>query len=415
MVERTRNGPQSQETDTAAQFDPSLEDFPRHRYAYYRRFREHDPVHRSKEGDGSKWYVFRHEDVVACLKDRRFTRRPPENAAARLPTVPRGAQPILDVMSKWMLFQDPPDHTRSRALLGRTFTSTFIARLKPRIETIAASLLENVDRAAEFDLVSSYAFPLPIVVITEMLGIPPEDRQYFRGWSLDIVSAADKPATAELLTRASSAIVRMESYFGDIIAHRRRHPSQDLIGELVRHEGEKVLQASEVVAMCTMLLSTGFETTGDLIGNAVLALLRHPQQQQRIRNDPTLLASGIEELTRYDGPVQSTARYASDDIVVGGRQLRRGDCAVLVIGSANRDERRFEDPDTLELTRSVAHNVAFGMGIHFCLGYALAKLEAQIALCELFNRYPDLQLREASPEWKPGVSFAGLKRLMVGC
>jgi cytochrome P450 len=398
-------------------FDPSQPGFQACKYACYRFFRDHDPVHRQpvQHASGSSmWYVFRHEDVISCLKDRRFARRPVVGGTREAVPVPRAARPILDTMSKWMLFQDPPHHTRLRALLSRSFTSRFVAELRPRIEWIAQELLEKIDHDSSFDVISAYAFPLPIIVIAEMMGIPPADREYFRDWSIDIVTVADKPGTIETLTRASQAALRMQLYLGDIIAHRRRHPARDLISDLVRVEGEEgKLSPTEVVATCMMLLSAGFETTGDLIGNGLAALLNHPAEIARVRRNPAVLATGIEELIRYDSPVQATMRHVVEDALIGGWPVRRGDTVALIIGSANRDERRFESPDELQMTRNVSQHASFGMGIHFCLGSALAKMEGEIAIGKLLSRYGRLSLRDATPDWKPGFSFAGFRSLNV--
>jgi pimeloyl-[acyl-carrier protein] synthase len=314
--------------------------------------------------------------------------------------------------SKWILFRDPPDHTRLRALVSAAFTPRIVQALAPRIADIAEGLLDEVEPTGSFDLIRDYAFPLPVIVIAELLGIPPQDRMRFRDWSIALGAAIDLRTSPDVYVAASEATGEVTAYLREIVAERRAEPREDLVSALIAAESEGgPLDEEELIAMCVLLLVAGHETTVNLIGNGVLALLRHPEQLELLRSRPDLYDGAVEELLRFDSSVQFTFRYAREDIELRGRSISRGEQVGLVLGSANRDPERFSDPDRLDVTRASLHHLAFGMGIHFCLGAPLARLEARLALETLFRRLPGLRLVEEPLRWRPGIGFRGLEAL----
>jgi len=344
------------------------------------------------------WTVARYADVVLTLTDPRFS-------ADRV-----GLQPDAYV-AKSMLVSDPPDHTRLRTLVQQAFTPRMIDQLRPRIAAIVDDLLAQTDET--FDVVEDLAYPLPVIVIAELLGIPPEDRQTFKDWSATLAASLDPLVTPELMDQATAARQALHAYLRGIIAERRRAPKSDLISALVAAEERgDVLTEPELVVMCSLLLVAGHETTVNLIGNGTLALLHHPTEMQRLQATPALLGSAIEELLRFDAPVQMTGRIVTEDLRIGGQPIRRGDFVLPLLGAANRDPAQFSEPDTLNLARNPNPHVGFGRGIHFCLGAPLARVEAQIAIGALLERFPNLRLNGA-PLRRDQITLRGLASLPV--
>ncbi len=365
-------------------------------------------------GGRSVWLITRYEDAAAALKDPRLVKNP-DNALmpgerSKQPWVPKFFRPL----TRNMLDLDPPDHTRLRALVQKTFTPRMVEALRPRIEALTSQLLSDAGRRGRFDLIRDYAFPIPATVIAEMLGVPAEDRRRFRRWSSAIV--ASEPSGLRML-RAIPHAAAFVRYIRRLVKLRRRLPREDLISELVAVEeaGER-LSEDELVAMIFLLLVAGHETTVNLIGNGTLALLSRPGALDEIRRRPELAVPAVEELLRYDGPLEmATERYAREDVAIGGVTIPRGSLTHVVLASANRDERQFRDPDDLVLSRQPNRHLAFGSGIHFCLGAPLARLEGQIAIRALADRVPSLRLAVDSSKlrWKRGLVLRGLEALPV--
>lgn len=393
-------------------FDPRYVADP---HAYYARLRETAPVQRSALPDGQTvWVLTRYADVEAAFADPRLVKDPrnaltPEQLA-RMPVRPEATR----YSRTNMLSRDPPDHTRLRRLVLKAFTPRMVEQLRPRIQAIADALLDAVAGRGEMDLIDEYAFPLPITVIAEMLGIPAADRDRFRAWS-DAILAAIPPMPAT--PAAVAALEGLAQYLEVRFEERRRVPADDLITGLVQAEeaGDK-LSKEELQGMAYALLVAGYETTANLIGNGTHALLTHPDQLARLRAAPGLLPSAVEELLRFAPPgLTSTLRYAAEDVAVGGEVIPKGEMVIVVIAAANRDPARFPSPDVLDITRPDNKHLAFGHGIHYCLGAALARLEAEIALGTLLRRLPDLRLG-VPPEaltWRPHFMFRGLLKLPV--
>ncbi len=389
-------------------FNPMAPEFVADPYPTYHRLRAEDPVHQSPLGF---WVLTRYEDVVAALRDPRFAKE----AIAALVAARYGGLPPGVGLS--MLERDPPDHTRLRSLVNKAFTSRVVEVLRPRVQHIVDGLLDGVEGRGSMDLIEDFAYPLPVIVICEMLGVPVKDREHFKEWGMDIARGLDAimlPPDSEVARRSAAARNALTGYFQGLIAERRAAPRPDLLSGLIAAEeaGDK-LSENELLATCILLLVAGHETTVNLIGNGSLALLRHPDQLRRLREDPGLIASAVEELLRYDGPVQRTARIPSEDVTVGGRIIPKGELVMPFIGAADRDPAQFPDPDRLDITRTDSRHIAFGWGIHFCLGAPLARVEGQIAINTLVRRLPKLALATDKPEFRQSLTLRGLTTLPV--
>jgi cytochrome P450 len=327
---------------------------------------------------------------------------------AKTPWIPGFVKPL----ERNMLDLDDPDHARLRALVSKAFTPRLIERLRGRIEALCEELLDAMERESGTDLIAGYALPLPATVIAELLGVPAEDHAKFHRWSNRLVSVS----SGRDMLRALLAALSFMRYLRNLVERRRADPEDDLITALIRAEeaGDK-LSEDELLAMAFLLLVAGHETTVNLIASGTLALLEHPEQSERLRRDPSLTKTALEELLRYTSPVEmATERYAREDAEIGGTTIPRGELVLAVLGSANRDERHFEDPDALDLARDPNRHLAFGRGgLHHCLGAPLARMEGQIALDAFLRRFPGARLATA-PEallWRRGLFLRGLERL----
>jgi cytochrome P450 len=400
--------------ETGLLYNPTTAENLRDPYPMYRRFRESDPFHRSRLAGG--WVLFRYADVLEVLKDPRFSadeRNSPRFESQRKWLIAAGALDAEDPLDVSMLRMDPPDHTRLRGLVNRAFTPRSIEKLRPRIEHIVDVLLREVRGRSGMDLVDALAYPLPVIVISEMLGIPTGDRARFKHWSDEVVRTMGM-ASLEDVRASRTAAKELRAYFEGIVVERRREPQDDLISALLAAEeqGDK-LSLPEVFSTLTLLLIAGNETTTNLIANGTLALLRQREQWELLCDDPDLVPGAVEELLRYDSPVQATSRICVDDVPMSGGTIRRGHEVILPLASANRDPEVFEDPDRLDVTRKDVRHLSFSQGIHYCLGAPLARLEAQIAFRALAERFPKLELAVDEPEWRRNFILRGPKALPV--
>jgi len=318
------------------------------------------------------------------------------------------------VINRHMLTVDPPDHTRLRAIVHKAFTPRIIDSLGPRIQQIADDLLTKMAETDEADLIMSYAFPLPVTVIAELLGIPAEDRDRFRNWSQTIIFNSLR---GEDLDAVGVAVLEFIMYFHTMFEERRAHPGDDLItGLLAAEEAGDKLDQQELISMIFLLLVAGHETTVNLIGNGTLALLQNPDQMSKLREDPSLIRTAVEEMLRYGSPVgQTSMRWAAHDFELHGAQIKQGDMVLAALIAANRDPAEFPDPDRFDITRTPNRHMAFGNGIHYCLGAPLARLEGAIATNSLLKRFPNLELAvpAESLEWTPSLLLHGLRALPV--
>jgi cytochrome P450 len=316
----------------------------------------------------------------------------------------------MEAITHSLLMVDPPDHTRLRNLVTRAFTPRRIERLRGRIQTMTDDLLDAAEARGDFDFIRDLAYPLPVMVIAELLGAPTGDRERFKRWSDDIAVILDPITTDVPMTQVDASYGEAAAYLRRLFAARREEPRDDLISALVAAEADgDRLSEIELVAICMLLLGAGHETTTNLLGNGVLALLRHPEQRERLQAEPGLVEDAVEELLRYDSPVQITDRVATEDLELHGHRIRSGQVVGLILGAANRDPDQFSDPDCLDLGRTDNRHLAFGHGIHFCLGAALARLEAQIVLRTFLDRFPRFTGDPNQTDYKRSMVLRGLQ------
>jgi hypothetical protein len=370
--------------------------------------RERDPVHHDEVLQ--RWLLTRHDDVDALLRDRSLSADPRKGTPGTFMTAfvsPNGREPSI-------LFLDPPEHTRLRGLVSKAFTARAIEQAAPRIREIVDELLDAVADGEGFDLIEAFAGPLPTIVIAEMLGVDPADRLDFKRWSDDGVMSFDPLLSAELRERVAASSAEQEAYFRRAIAERRASPRADLISSLIAVEDEGGrLSDDELVTMCGLLLAAGNVTTTDLIGNGTLALLRHPDELRKLRDDPSLIKNAVEEMLRYDPPVTETGRIPLAGTEFRGCPIGGGESLVPVMAAANHDPEVYPEPHRFDITRADTHHHSFGGGVHFCLGAPLARLEAQIAIGALVARVPRLRLADETLEYRRIPGFRGLLRLGV--
>jgi cytochrome P450 len=371
--------------------------------------RESGPVHRLDGSTGVPvWMVTRYDDVLAALSDPRLSNDP--HHASALTEVLRG-----DFLSRSMIGADPPEHTRLRRLVSKAFTARRVEGLRPRVQEITDALLDRITPRGSADLVAEFGLPLPITVIGELLGVPETDRDRFREWTDEMLDRPFDPGSD--LALVTAARERMHGYLADLVAAKRARPADDLLTDLVEatDEGER-LDTQELLAMTFLLLIAGYVTTVSLIGNGTLALLRHPEQLDRLRADLSLVPQAVEELLRFDGPVNpGLTRFALEDLEIGGVRIPRGEMVLLAIAAADRDPRRYPDPDRLDVGAVDPGHLAFGHGMHYCLGAPLARLEGQIAFTAMLTRLPGLALaaREDELRWTGGGVLRSLRELPV--
>lgn len=381
-------------------------------YPLYRRYREQEPMHFSDIG---VWTLTRYEDILAVLRDERFS-VDPRNATAleQVRAAREEPSPFEQMAGLLLLFTDPPDHTRMRNLVNKAFTRRVVEGLRPHVQEIVDDLLDQVAGRGEMDVISDFAFQLPALVICELMGVPVEDREKFHGMSADIAPILDPVRPPDVQQKAMYTAGLFIMYFVQLLEERRKHPRDDLLSALLAaEEHDQKLTQEEVIALCVLIFIAGHETTQNLIGNGLLALLRNPDQLELLRSNPDLTRNAIEELLRYDSPVQLTARSALTDVEIGGHTIRQGQEAVVLLGAGNRDPAVFDDPDRLDLRRDKVSVLSFGGGVHFCLGAPLARLEGQIAFRALIDRFPSLELATDAPEFRDTLTLRGLRSLPV--
>ncbi len=395
------------------EFNPLQQNFRQNPYPTYRQFREADPVHWSAMF--GFWVCTRYDDIVAILRHSKASANPRDwERFDDYVEVLGGTGPAYDMQSRWMLLKNPPDHTRLRKLVAKAFTPRVVEDMRPHIQAIVHDLLNAVHVKRRFDIIQDVAFPLPVIVIAELIGVPAQDREYFKGWTAALARSLDPIITPEITQAADKATEELLAYFTALVAERRDSPQDDLLSGLIaaEEEGDK-LDEDELLATAILLFAAGHETTMNLIGNGMLALFRNPGQMAKLRADPSLIKTAVEEFLRYDGSVQITARVALEDIEVGGKTIGKHQQALLLLGAANRDPARFSDPDRLDITRRENPHLTFGHGIHHCLGAPLARVEAQIAINSILCRMPDIQLATDQLEWRDMLTLRGLKALPV--
>jgi cytochrome P450 len=381
-------------------------------FPLYRWLRDHDPVHWSPRL--KMWVVTRYDDVSRILQDPiRFSsdrfRRIRAEFADRRPDI----EDVARILRDWAVYRDPPDHTRLRGLLNKAFTPRTVENMRARIQQVVDELLDQVARQRRMDFIADFAFPLPATVIGAMLGVPGADLPQLKTWSDQIASyIGGAQQGRDNIQSAGRGLSSVVEYFRALIRTRDASPTGDLVSLMLEAEDRgDMLSHEEVVSNCVLLLFAGHETTTDLLGNGLFHLVRS-RTHLLLQEDPGKIPGAIEEILRYDPPVAGKIKVASEDIELHGRRIRQGDLVAIMISAANRDPRQFDDPDALIITREARH-LAFGQGIHFCLGAALARLEAQVALTALLRRFGEFELADETPRWKRQIFFRGLHTLPI--
>lgn len=378
-------------------------EFTKNPYPVYAQLREMDPIYKCVFPQGTEgWMITRYEDAVEAFKDPRLSKDVVKHGGQN------GEQSIF---SRSMLFSDPPDHKRLRGLVQQSFTPVMIEGMRGRIQEITDELLDGFSGRDEIHLIDEFAFPLPIIVICEMLGIPAEDRDKFRLWSNTLIGGYSEENAGKLKQHMDEFI----QYLGQLFDRLRAEPGQDMISQLIaaEEEGDRLTE-QELYGVVALLIIAGHETTVNLIGNSILSLLQHPDQLELLVRQPELIHTAIEESLRFNGPVEfSTGRWAREDFNFKGKEFKKGDLVILALNSANHDPSQFESPDAFDITREKSPHLAFGKGIHLCLGAPLARLEGEIAINSLLQRYPNMKLN-AQPgelEWRPGMIVRGVQEI----
>lgn len=384
-------------------------------YPWYAQVREAGIAYFSppNQPDARVPVLARYHDVQAVLRDPRFGRAGFSKGAANA----LGDGPLSRSFAQWMLFRDPPDHTRLRGLVNKAFTPRAVESLRQHIDAIVHALLARQRGRPSFDLVNEFAHPLPVLVICELLGVPPEDRDRFGAWSAAVGQGLDNLGMSdpEVVARGNEAASGLTDYFRDLIRRRRGAVHDDILNGLIAAEerGDR-LSEDELLATCLLIFFAGHETTVNLIGNGTLALLRNRAELERLQRNPALIPGAVEELLRYDSPVQRSGRTVLDDVEVNGHFFHQGERVNVLIGAANHDPAQFPDPDRLDVTRAnAAQHLSFAAGIHYCVGAPLARLEAQLALRALLQFAPDLRLATEQPAWRATFVLRGLASLPV--
>ncbi len=405
----------NQSTVLGDPLNPLTEEFLNNPYPQFARLRTEEPIYWSDKN--KYWIISKYADVQAILRDLHYEKG--LQNANRINPLVKMLPPVQELMASrkgWMLNQNPPDHTRLRSLVNKAFTPSMVNSMREHIQKIANELLDAMECKDEMDLVEDYAFPLPVTVISEMLGVPAKDREQIKLWSRPLIDALEPSMDLGRLSRANEAEREMKEYLRPIVEERRKQGQNDLISALVaaEEEGSK-LSMDELLGNCVLLLIAGHETTVNLIGNSAHNLLLYPDQLELLKSKPELIVNAVFESLRYESPVQTVRRLAAQELELRGKKLKVHDTLILLLGSANRDEEQFENADQFDIIRSNANkHLAFGGGIHHCLGSSLAEVEGQIAISTLLQRMPNLKLKREIIEFKRPFALRGPKELLVG-
>jgi cytochrome P450 len=385
------------------EFNPLAPEVKQNPYPHFAHLRDHEPVYWIESLQS--WAISRYEDVSAIAKNTQLF-----SSAPIIPAILGDQNPVPEV--NWLISADPPEHTNLRRLVNKAFTPRMVAALEGRIKEIVAQLLDDIEQRGDFDFVRDFSTPLPLMVIAQMLGIEPERYREFKQWSDDMLRATGGEVSPEERVRLRGSMNDLQHYFENAIEERRRNPREDLISALVRAEEESLaLSAREVLAMCMLLLLGGNETTTNLLGSTVITLLTNPAVLAKVRADLSLVPQMIEEMLRYESPVQAIFRSATRDAEIAGSTIPAGGTMLILYGSANRDERQFPNPDTFDLARNPQDHLGFGFGIHYCIGAPLARLEVKLAMDAFIRRFPQIVMREQRREWVDSFVVRGPKTL----
>lgn len=382
-------------------------------YPVYSELRSRGPIHWVNAGEGS-WLLVNYADVASALGDSRLSACRHHLMVSRLPIETQGEFAEFNhLLAMWMQFLDPPQHTHLRKLMEKCLTLQFLQTMRPQIQEIADFLLRQVQNAGQMEFIADFAYPLPALVMAEMLDLPSVDRADFLAWSDDIATFQGPNPTIEVARRAQNSLIAITEYFRTLLGKRRRNLGNDLMSLLISSSEEDLLGTEHILAQLASLLIAGHETTRNLLGNGLLALLQHPKQWEMLKHYPALIPNALRELLRYESPIQFVARTAIEDFVCQGQHVKSGQFVISIIGAANRDPAKFNDPDILDITRKECSHLAFGYGAHSCIGAALTYLEAEIAFKTLIEQVPNLRLVNDTPDWNSKVALRALKTLLL--
>ncbi|MFB4163821.1 cytochrome P450 [Alteribacillus sp. JSM 102045] len=374
-------------------------------YPFYDRLRSINPLYKGNLLKNSGWYVTGYEEAAAILKDTRFQNRIP------LPDTSKKYKLLKNIQKDMMVFKNPPDHKRLRFLVSKAFTPKVIESYRTYIEEAALDLLYGVQNRKRIDVVSDFAFPLASLVIAKILGVPAKDRYLFREWSIILLQTIDFTRSERLLQKGNDTVTILIDYFQSLIKKRKLNPQSDLISLLIKEEDK--LSDEELLSTSILLLIAGHETTVNLISNSIFALLNHPNQLKKLKEYPSLAGRAVEEVLRYESPTQMIARYASETTEINEKTIEKGDQVYILLGAANRDSKKFLAPNKLDITRKPNPHLAFGNGVHFCLGAPLARMETQIAIRILVQRLPGHQTNTPTLQWRKLIGFRSLEELTI--
>jgi cytochrome P450 len=406
-IQTIATGPEARHDLTSPRFfaDP---------HAVFRRMRAHDPVYWHPAL--KMWFLVRYDDVQRILRDPRFSTTRPELYMRAIPPDMEAKWKFVNrFLSDMLVFKDGPIHTRSRSLIGKAFTSKAVEALRPFIQQTVDDRIDAIRSHGRMEVIEQLALPLPVSVISKMLGIPEADFPRFKGWTDDFFSLLSSTISgAEIVERAHRGVVGLNEYLRDVLEDRTKHPGDDLLSRLVHaREHGKVLSSDEIVATSAVLLLAGYETTTHLIGNGLLALFEHPDQLHKLRADPELATGAVEEFLRYNSAVFQLVRRAREQVEIDGHVIHEGDLVIGLLHAANRDPARFADADRLDITREDHYHVGFGYGPHICVGAPIARMETRIAINTMLQRLPELALASTSLEWSTNFAIRGVRALPV--
>ena len=402
------------------QYDLDSPEFLANPYPIFDQMRNNDPIYWSAEN--SYWILTRYSDIASLIQNENLSSNRIGAHAGRMPDeAKKHFRPFFTAVSSWMLMIDPPDHTRLRGLVNKAFTPRVVENMRGLVQRLVDDMLAAVKKQGRMDIMIDLANPLPATVIAELLGVPATDQRKFKTWSDDIalaLSGIDTAGTKDelfaLYELAQKSLLALSDYFIERVVELRRNPQENLLSALAQAEeqGDRLTE-DELFANCVLLMIAGHETTTNLIGNGILALLQNPGQREALSSNPDLIVSAVEELLRYDSPVQKMGRIALADIHVAGKQIKKGELVCFSFAAANRDPEQFESPKQLDIARKPNRHLAFGHGLHYCVGAALARLEGQIAVNSVLRYLPKIQLAHDKLEWYRNFTLRGLKSLPV--
>lgn len=414
VVNRTIRNNQSSKHQVL-NFNPFHKNFHNYPYEIYDLLRDREPVHWSFIG---VWVLTRYADVKAVLTDKRFAT---DSLPKRLEEKNKytqnhqgGLSALQQATSKFLFYMNPPDHTRLRGLVGKAFSPSFVESLHPQIQKTVDELLSKVPEGGNIDIISDLAAPLPVKVIANLLGMPIEDCDMLHEWSTKLSRVLDPLISIKEYEHLNCVVQQFQNYLHSLITEKEKRPQDDLISYLIaaRNQGDK-LRADELSTVCMQLFITGEETTVNTIGNGMLALLKHPNQLAKLKAEPHIINNAVEELLRYDSPVQFTGRYATEDIKIDDKLIKKGDRVLLGLGAGNHDPSQFDQPEKLDITRQENRHLAFADGIHYCLGAVLARAQARIAIATIVQNFDQLKLNTENLVWRKNIYLRGLTSLPV--